>query len=67
MADLSQMAMMLLKQNPNVANSPQGKQFLEILQSGDASKGEQMARNLCQSYGVTPEEAYNKAKSFFKL
>lgn len=67
MPDMAQLAMMLLQRNPKVANSPQGREFIQILQSGDAAKGEQMARNFCQTYGDTPEQAYEKAKNFFNM
>lgn len=67
MADLTQIALEALRRNPNVANSPQGQQFMQILQSGDTQKGIEMAQNICQSYGTTPEEALKKAKGFFNL
>lgn len=65
MPNLEQMAMLLLQKNPQIANSPQGQQFMQILKSGDTEKGQQMAQNLCQSYGETPEEALKKAQKFF--
>ena len=67
MPNLEQIAMSLLQRNPKVANSPQGQQFIEILKSGDSAKGEQMAQNICSSYGVKPEDAYNQARQFFKI
>ena len=65
MPNLEQFAMNLLKNNPKVANSPQGKEFMRILESGDVAAGRQMAQNYCQSYGDTPEEAMKKAQKFF--
>lgn len=67
MPNLEQLAMLLLQKNPNVANSPQGKQFIEILKNGDVEKGQNMAKNFCESYGVTPEDAYKQAKQFFNI
>lgn len=67
MPNLEQLAMTLLQKNPNVANSPQGQQFMEILKSGDVAKGQQMADNICKSYGIKREDAYNQAKKFFNL
>lgn len=67
MPNLEQLAMLLLQKNPKVANSPQGQQFMEILKSGDTAKGEQMAQNFCNSYGVKPEDAYNQARKFFNI
>lgn len=67
MPNLEQVAMMLLQKNPNIANSPQGQQFMDILKSGDAARGQQMAQNFCQSYGVTTDEALRQAQQFFNL
>lgn len=65
--NLMQFAMNMLKQNPNVSRNPQAQTMLQVLQSGDAQKGQQIAQNLCQTYGITPEEAVNQATSFFHL
>lgn len=67
MPNLEQFALMLLKKNPKIASSPQGKEFMDILESGDAERGQQMAQNYCKSYGVTPEEGYNQARKFFNI
>lgn len=50
----------LLRQNPLAQN------MISVIQNGDDAKGEQIARNLCESYGVTPEEAYARAMQFFQ-
>lgn len=55
----------LLAQNPQLRNNPMARNALSAIQNGDSAKGEQIARNLCESYGVTPEEAYAQAMRFF--
>ena len=50
--NLMQFAMNMLKQNPNIARNPQAQAMLQVLQSGDAQKGQQIAQNLCQTYQV---------------
>ena len=65
--NLMQFAMNILKQNPNVARHPQAQATLQVLPSGDAQKGQQIAQNLCQTYGITPEEAVKQATSFFNI
>lgn len=65
--NLEQMALLLLERNPQIANSPQGQKFIGILKSKNVAEGEEMARNFCQSYGETPEEALQKAKQFFNI
>lgn len=67
MPNLQQLALLALQKNPSIANTPQGRQFAQILQSGDEAAGQQMARNLCQSYGVTVDEATKEAAKFFNI
>lgn len=66
MANFQQIGMMILQNNPKIMNSPQGQQFLKILQTGDVQAGQQMAQNLCQSYGISPEQALAQSMQFFK-
>lgn len=65
--DLKQIAIEALKRRQDIANTPQGQQFLQILQSGDDAKGRQMAQNICQSYGMSEEDAVNKVRQFFNI
>ncbi len=58
---------MLLKRNPNIANNPRNKAMIDAIQNGDSAKGEQLANNLCQSYGVSREEALIQAKQYFHI
>lgn len=65
--DLKQVALMALQKRPDIANTPQGQQFMQILQSGDEAKGQQMAKNICQSYGMSEEDAISKVRQFFNI
>lgn len=67
MADLRQIAMQALQRNPQVANSPQGRQFMQILQSGDVAAGQQMAQNMCQAYGVSEQDAIKQVAQHFNI
>lgn len=58
---------MLLKRNPNIANNPMNKAMLDAIQNGDADKGEELANNLCRTYGVTREQAVAQAKQYFHI
>ena len=62
-----QFAINALNQNPNLKNNPRAQGLMEIIQSGDAIKGEQMAKNLCQTYGVSVDEGLKQAKTFFHI
>lgn len=52
---------------PSLASNPNAQAMIHAVQSGDAEAGERIARNLCQSYGVTPEQAIRQAKGFFRI
>lgn len=67
MPNLQEFAMSLLEHNPNIANNQQAQSFISVIKSGDAAKGEQIARNICQTMGVSPEQAEMQAKNFFHI
>lgn len=57
MMNMQQIALKMLNANPQILNTPQGQEFARILQSGDVNAGQQMANNLCQTMGITPQQA----------
>lgn len=61
------MAMNRISSDPSFRNNPQAKAFVDIMQRGDIAQGQEMAKNLCQSYGVSEQEALQQAKSFFRI
>lgn len=65
MLDPRSIALNLISRNPSVANNPQAQNLIGVIQNGDSKKGEEIARNLCNTYGVTPEQAFTQAKNFF--
>lgn len=60
-------ALGLIGRNPNIANNPQAQEYLGVIQSGDNKKGEEIANNICKTYGITPQEALEQARQFFNL
>lgn len=67
MINLQQLAMTLLAKNPNIANNPRAQEMLQTIQNNDVQKGSEIAKNLCNTYGVSPEEAVGNAKKFFNI
>ena len=67
MVDIRNMALNLLSQNPSISNNPNAREFINVIRSGDSARGEQIAQNLCNTYGVSKEDAVKNAKSFFNL
>lgn len=57
----------LISRNPNIANNPRNQEFLNVIRSGDSVRGQQIAENLCNTYGVSKEEAIMQAKKFFNI
>lgn len=60
-------AINMINQNPSIANNPQAKDLMEVIRSGDSTRGQQIAENLCNTYGVPKEEAISQAKGFFNI
>ena len=60
-------ALKMLQSNPNIASNPRAQEYLQIIQNGDNVRGEQIANNLCNTYGTTKEEALQKALRFFNI
>lgn len=67
MTDPKTFALNMIKRNPNLANNPQAQEMINVIQNGDSERGKQIATNMCNAYGVTPEEAIGKAKQFFNI
>lgn len=65
--DFNSLVMHLIRNNPQIANNPNAQEMLNTIQSGDSQKGQQIAKNLCQTYGITPEQALQRAKQFFRV
>lgn len=60
-------ALQMLQNNPNIANNPEAQQLLEVIKSGDDQRGQQVADNICKTYGISREDAIMQAKRFFNL
>lgn len=59
---IQQMAMKILKENPNIANNPNAQSMINVIQSGDEKKGQEIAENICKSMGVSKEDAIRQAE-----
>ena len=58
---IQQMAMKILKENPNIANNPNAQSMINVIQSGDEKKGQEIAENICKSMGISKEDASQQA------
>lgn len=58
------MVMNMLMNSPQAKSNPMAQQLLTILRDGDDKAGEEMAMNLCQTYGCSKEEALKQAQEW---
>ena len=56
----------MIQSNQNrIPNTPWAQAAVNAIMSGDANAGQQIAQNLCNSNGVSKEEALKQAAEFF--
>lgn len=67
MNQIANFAINMLQRDPRFANNPQARKLMEIIQNGDSQQGEKMAENLCETYGMTKDQALTEAKKFFGI
>lgn len=60
-------AQLAMRLNPNIRNNPQAQEYLNVIASGDSKKGQEIANNLCNTYGVTKDQAIQMAKQRFGI
>ena len=60
-------ALGMLSRSPQMQRNPNAQSMIQVIRSGDSKKGEEIARNLCETYGIKPEDAVQQARSFFHI
>ena len=62
------LAQTVIQRNPNrIQNAPWAQSAINAIMNNDANSGAQIADNLCQSYGLTREQALNQISQSIKL
>lgn len=56
-----------VESSPQYAGNPNAKAMVECIRHNDSQRGQEIARNLCQTYGITPEQAVQRARGMFGL
>lgn len=59
------MAQQMAQQQPDIQKNPRAMEMLQVLLSGDARRGEELANNLLQTYGKTKEQGMQLASQRF--
>lgn len=57
----------LIRQRNDIMNDPVKSNMVNAIMTGDSQRGEQIAQNLCNGYGVSREEAVQRAKQYFNI
>lgn len=60
-------AMHMIRNNPSITNNPIAQNYINVLQSGDTQKGQQIAQNILNSYGMTKEQAMQQVQQIFHI
>lgn len=55
-----------IQNNPNIQQNPQLQNYAQVLLSGDRQRGEELAKNLCQSMGISPEQGVQQGQQLFQ-
>lgn len=55
----------IVEHSPQFVNNPNARQMLECIKNNDSVGGQKIAENLCESYGLTPQQAVDQARKFF--
>lgn len=55
-----------IRMNPGLQNNPQAQQYIQVIMNGDAQKGQELARNICGSFGVSPEQGVQQAQQYIQ-
>ena len=59
-------AQRMIQSNQNrIPNTPWAQAAVNAIMNGDANAGQQIAQNLCNSNGVSKEDALRQAAEFF--
>lgn len=67
MPNMMQFVQTIIRNNPQIQSNPQAQQMLNVIMSGDSARGQQIAQNLCNSMGISAEDALANAKRYFGL
>lgn len=66
--NISQFAMNMIQNNSDkIQNKELANQLMDILQTGNLRKGEELANGILQQNNIQKEDALKQARSFFRF
>ena len=60
-------ALSIISNNPSFANNPRAQEYISIIKNNDSQRGNEIAQNLCATYGMSVDQAVCQAKQFFGI
>lgn len=60
-------ALSIISNNPSFANNPRAQEYISIIKNNDSKRGNEIAQNLCATYGMPVDQAVGQAKQFFGI
>lgn len=67
MPNMIDFALQMIQNNLSIQNNPNAREMIDVIKSGDADKGRQIAMNICNTYGIDPKDAEAQARAFFHM
>ncbi len=67
MNQLINMALDMISHRPDIANNPNAQEMINVIRTGDSKRGTEIAQNLCNTFGESPNDAIIRAKRFFNI
>lgn len=65
--NIRDMALSIISNNPSFVNNPRAQEYISIIKNNDAQRGNEVAQNLCATYGMSADQAVGQAKQFFGI
>ena len=65
--NIRDMALSIISNNPSFSNNPRAQEYISIIKNNDAQRGNEVAQNLCATYGMPVDQAVGQAKQFFGI
>lgn len=60
-------ALSIISNNPSFSNNPRAQEYISIIKNNDSQRGNEIAQNLCATYGMPVDQAVCQAKQFFGI
>lgn len=55
----------MIRRDPSIMQNPQKRAMIDAIRNNDSRTGQEIAGNLCNTFGVSKEDATNNAYSMF--